>query len=147
MSLKMLDKNQNKSYNFLLASDLSKVGNKMEKNEFSQRIRELRRQRNLSQAELGKIVGLHVTHIGRYERGTSRPSADALKRLAETLGVTTDYLIEGKSNEVAKAKLEDKDLLDMFREVEVFTEEEKFVVKKILDALITKRKLQGLASS
>ena len=129
------------------ANDLSKVGNKMEKNGFSKRIRELRRQRNLSQSELGEIVGLHVTHIGRLERGTSRPSADALKRLAEALGVTTDYLIEGKSNEVAKAKLEDKDLLDMFKEVETFTEDEKFVVKKILDALITKRKLQGLARS
>ena len=111
----------------------------MEKNGFSKRIRELRRQRNLSQSELGEIVGLHVTHIGRLERGTSRPSADALKRLAEALGVTTDYLIEGKSNEVAKAKLEDKDLLDMFKD--------KFVVKKILDALITKTKLKGLAHS
>jgi transcriptional regulator with XRE-family HTH domain len=119
----------------------------MEKNGFSERLRELRRQRNLSQAALGKIVGLHVIHIGRYERGISKPSADALKRLAEALGVTTDYLLEGKANEVARAKLEDKDLLDMFREVEAFTDDEKFVVKKILDALITKRKLQGLTHS
>ena len=119
----------------------------MNEDGFSQRIKNLRRQRNLSQTELGKIVGLHYTHIGRYERGLSKPSTDTLKSLAEALGVTTDYLIEGKANEVAKAKLEDKDLLQMFREVEKFPEDDKIVVKKILDALITKRKLLTLATS
>jgi transcriptional regulator with XRE-family HTH domain len=119
----------------------------MNEDGFPQRIKVLRRQRNLSQTELGKIVGLHYTHIGRYERGLSKPSTDTLKRLAEALGVTTDYLIEGKANEVARAKLEDKDLLQMFKEVDTFPEDEKTVIKKVLDAFITKRKLHVLTGS
>jgi transcriptional regulator with XRE-family HTH domain len=50
---------------------------------FPRRLRELRKQKNLSQTELGKLVNLHYTHIGRYERGISRPAADTLKRLAD----------------------------------------------------------------
>ena len=114
---------------------------------FPERLRALRRQKNLSQTELGKIVGLHYTNYGKYERGLAIPSSESLKRLAEALGVTTDYLIDGKANEVAKAKIEDKDLLNMFKEVDTFPEDEKSVIKKVLDAFITKRKLYALTSS
>lgn len=112
---------------------------------FSQRLRELRRQRNLSQTELGGQVDLHHTHISRYERGVSRPSADALRRLAEVLGVTTDYLMEGASDEAAKARFEDRELMRQFQEVEQLAEEDKEVVKKLLDAFLTKKQLQSLA--
>jgi transcriptional regulator with XRE-family HTH domain len=118
----------------------------MKKDGFPKRLRELRRQRNLSQKELGKIVGLHYTNLGKYERGLATPSSERLRRIADALGVTADYLIEGKTDEAAKAKLEDKDLLQMFQEIEKFPEDDKIMVKKFLDALITKRKLQTLAS-
>jgi transcriptional regulator with XRE-family HTH domain len=57
------------------------------KDGFAQRLRKLRKNKNLSRAELGEIMGLHYTHIGRYERGISMPSADTLKRMADALGV------------------------------------------------------------
>ena len=88
---------------------------------------------------------MHYTHIGRYERGLSRPSGDKLKLLAEALGVTADYLIEGKINEVAQSKLEDKDLLKMFKEIETFRERDKIVIKELIDAFIAKKKIQELA--
>ena len=36
---------------------------------FAERLRELRRQRNLSQSELGGLASIHYTHVSRYERG------------------------------------------------------------------------------
>jgi len=116
----------------------------MENNKFAQRLKELRRKINLSQTELGKLAGLHYTNIGRYERGLSLPSSEKLKALAEVLEVTTDYLIEGKGQIFAKARIEDQDLLQMFKEVEQFSDEDKIVVKKFLDAFITKKKVQSL---
>ena len=44
---------------------------------------------------LSRLAGLHYTHIGRLERGASRPSGDTLMRLADALGVTSDYLLDG----------------------------------------------------
>jgi transcriptional regulator with XRE-family HTH domain len=145
-SLKILDNNQNECYNLQMNKD-EDIEKKILKNGFPKRLRELRRQRNLSQQELGKIIGLHYTNLGKYERGLASPSSERLRRIADALGVTADYLIEGKTDEAAKAKLDDKDLLQMFKEVETFPEDEKIMVKKFLDALITKRKLQGLAVS
>ena len=119
----------------------------MEKDGFPQRLRKLRRQKNLSQTKLGELTDLHYTHIGRYERGLSRPSSNTLRKLAEVLGVTTDYLIEGDTDEVAKAKLEDRELLYQFQEIEKLPDDDKAVVKKFLDAFLTKKKVQDLARS
>jgi transcriptional regulator with XRE-family HTH domain len=112
---------------------------------FAQRLRELRKHKNLSQTELGALAGLHYTHIGRFERGSSRPGGDTLKRLADALGVTSDYLLDGAADEAAKARFEDRELLKQFQEVERLPEEDKHVVKKLLDAFLTKKQLQALA--
>ncbi|MGJ0638708.1 helix-turn-helix domain-containing protein [Xenorhabdus bovienii] len=112
---------------------------------FAQRLRELRRQKGLSQSELGKLAELHYTHIGRFERGTSRPGSDTLKRLADVLGVSSDYLLEGAETEAAKARFEDRELLRQFQAVEQLPEEDKEVIKKLLDAFLTKKQLQALA--
>ncbi|MCU7860698.1 MAG: helix-turn-helix domain-containing protein [Candidatus Thiodiazotropha sp. (ex Lucinoma kastoroae)] len=115
------------------------------RSDFSERLRSLRKQKNLSQTELGKLARLHYTHIGRFERGTSRPSGDTLKRLADALDVSSDYLLEGSTEDAAKAKFEDRELLRQFQEVEHLSEEDKTVVKKLLDAFLTKKQLQSLA--
>jgi transcriptional regulator with XRE-family HTH domain len=112
---------------------------------FAQRLRELRKSKNLSQTELGQLAGLHYTHIGRFERGASRPSGDTLMRLADAQGVTSDYLLVGATHEAAKARFEDRELLKQFQEVEQLPDEDKNVVKKLLDAFLTKKQLQALA--
>ena len=64
----------------------------------------MRRQRNLSQGELGELAQVHYTHISRYERGVSKPKAATLQRLANALGVSSDFLMDGPADEAAKAR-------------------------------------------
>lgn len=111
---------------------------------FPRRLNELRLQKHLSQSDLAQMVGLHYTHLGRYERGEARPTADALKRLADALGVTGDYLLEGSTEEVARARFEDRELLLQFQKVEKLPQEDKELVKKILDAFLVKKQLEDL---
>lgn len=91
------------------------------------------------------MAELHYTHIGRFECGTSRPSGDTLKRLADALGVTSDHLLDGATDEAAKARFEDRELLKQFQEVEQLPDEDKNVVKKLLAAFLTQKYLQALA--
>jgi transcriptional regulator with XRE-family HTH domain len=112
---------------------------------FAERLRALRRQKNLSQSDLGQLVDLHFTHVSRYERGLSRPTADTLKRLADALGVSGDYLLEGATDEAAKARFEDRELLRRFQEVQELPDRDKEIVKELLDAFLTRRQVQQLA--
>ena len=111
---------------------------------FAERLRTLRKQKDLSQTDLGLRAGLHYTHIGRFERGASRPRGDTLKRLADALDVSSDYLLEGAADDAARAKFADRELLKQFQEVERLPDEDKHVVKTLLDAFLTKKQLQTL---
>ena len=116
-------------------------------NGFAQRLHRLRKDKKLSQAELGERVGLHYQHIGRYERGLVPPPAAALERLASALEVSVEYLVGGTSERSPERKLEDLELLKQFQEVERLPEEDKTVIKRLVDAFLTKRKLQELVAS
>jgi transcriptional regulator with XRE-family HTH domain len=111
-------------------------------NGFSKRLRELRKQQGLTQTELGNLVDLHYTLVGRYESGSSMPSAETLISLAEILNVSIDYLLIGNTVDVATSNLKDKDLLKMFKETEKLNNKDKELVKQILDSFLTKKKLE-----
>jgi hypothetical protein len=64
--------------------------------------------------------------------------------LAVALDTTTDYLMNGGTEQV-NAQLSDKDLLRHFKEVELLPEKDKSIVKELIDAFITKKKIQQLA--
>ena len=57
-------------------------------------IGKLRYERNLSQAQLAKKVGLKSSStVAAYELGTRFPSLNTLIELSRVFGVTTDYLL------------------------------------------------------
>jgi transcriptional regulator with XRE-family HTH domain len=110
------------------------------------RIKELRTQKRLKQTELGAIVGLTYVQIGRYELGKAEPSSNMLSKLAKALDTTADYLVNDDMNDASvTAQLTDRELLKQFKEVELFSPEDKQVVKIFIDAFITKRHIQELA--
>lgn len=57
------------------------------------RIRQLRKERGLSQEELGDKSDLHYTHIGAIERGEKNWSIDTLVKVAGGLNVTVNDLL------------------------------------------------------
>lgn len=110
-----------------------------------QRIKELRTKLDFTQSELAEKIGMTYVQIGRYEKRGAMPSADVLKKLAEALNTTTDYLMSGSSDKVASEQLKDKELLTLFKAVATLDNEDKSMIKLFLDALVTKRKVQQLA--
>ncbi len=50
-------------------------------------------ERHMTQQHLADLVGVALRSYQCYEQGTRQPSFDTLVRLADILGVTTDYLL------------------------------------------------------
>lgn len=113
--------------------------------DLGKRILDLRKRKNLSQTDLANAVGISYAQIGRYETKDTQPPAEVLKKIADALGTTVDYLISGDTGEKAKAALKDSELLQQFKAVEGMSEDDRTVVKKLIDAFITKAKLKQLA--
>ena len=61
--------------------------------DFGETLRKLRHNRNLTQKELGSMVGLSKAVVSKYENSMGYPTFDVLVRIAKYFGVSTDYLL------------------------------------------------------
>lgn len=64
-------------------------------------LRELRKERGLTQASLSEISGVNRVMIARYEAGLLNPSARTLIKLSAALGVSTDKILKGGQADAA----------------------------------------------
>ena len=64
---------------------------------FNQRLKELRKEKNISQLELAKLLNMTKMAISHWESGHSEPSISQLIEISNYFDVTVDYLI-GKTN-------------------------------------------------
>lgn len=57
------------------------------------RLKELRKEKNLSQDEIANAIGTSQTNIGRWEKGINEPTSSFVIKLADYFGVSIDYLL------------------------------------------------------
>ena len=60
---------------------------------FQERLKELRIEKKISQAEIGKLLNMSKMAVSHWEKGNSEPSIEQLKILAKYFDVSVDYLI------------------------------------------------------
>ena len=61
--------------------------------DFSQRLKQLRLDKHLTQAQVAGRVGVTASMISSYETDIRLPSFEVIVRLADLFGVTVDYLL------------------------------------------------------
>ena len=66
---------------------------------FGERLREIRRERGLSQSEFARILGTSKQILSRYELEQRTPKIDQVKKYAEKLKVSVDYLLGDTESE------------------------------------------------
>lgn len=64
---------------------------------FSQRLKTLRKERQKTQQDMADFLNIQRSTYGEYERGRIMPPYDKIKKLADYLGVSIEYLM-GTSN-------------------------------------------------
>lgn len=70
---------------------------------FSERLRFLRTQKELSQSDFAKQIGISKSSVNMYERGEREPNFKTLEHIADYFNVDMDYLL-GKSEIVNKER-------------------------------------------
>ena len=63
--------------------------------DLGRRIREQRLEKEWTQERLAASIGMSTSFVGHIERGTRKASLETLVLLANTLGVSLDYLLAG----------------------------------------------------
>ena len=64
------------------------------------RLRDIREDRDLNQAEIAKLINVHQTTYSDYERGNLNVPVEVLIKLADYYGTSVDYIL-GVTDETA----------------------------------------------
>ena len=100
---------------------------------FPVQLTQLRKERKLTQQQMADAVGIHVNQIKRYESGTTQPTLDALVKITKSLHISLDNLVFGEGQ-----RGPDDDLKLQFEAVSELEDNEKLIVKEVLESLIVK---------
>lgn len=60
---------------------------------FGDRLKELRKERNLTQEDIGNLCDVAKNTVSNWENNINQPTFDIVKKLAQYFGVTIDYLL------------------------------------------------------
>ena len=101
---------------------------------FPERLKIARTRRELSQDGLAKRANLQPSAISHFETGTRKPSFDNLRRLADALEVTTDFLL-GRVEEMQETAGADR----LHRHLNQLSTADRDVADNILKALATRK--------
>ena len=105
--------------------------------EFSERLKDLRKQAELTQVDVAAKLGISQPAYASWERGLKKPTQENLVKIAQILNVSVDYLV-GNSEEKAD-ELDNIELLFRMNS-KGLTEEEKEIFKKELIEFMEERK-------
>ncbi|MDI0267908.1 helix-turn-helix transcriptional regulator [Clostridioides difficile] len=101
------------------------------------RLRELRKEMNLSTQEIANKLNVHYTSIQNWENGRRKIDIDKLKDLAKLYNVSLDYITcitDNKEN--IQLEEEEKQLLNNYRELDTksktIVQEQVNTLKKLL---------------
>jgi|SRR5271157_3393030 len=103
---------------------------------FSERLRRTREDKGLSQGDLAHKSGLQPSAISHFESGRRSPSFDNLKRLADALAVTIDYLMGRESTPKSAGPVAQQ----LFRNFEQLSAEDQDNLSTFADFLAKKNK-------
>lgn len=98
----------------------------------STKIARLRKEKNISQAELAKVAQVSRDAISKYERGEIIPSVETAKKIADALDVNLDFLVSLDEKEA----IIDKAMLWRMRQMQELQEQERDSILLVLDAFI-----------
>jgi transcriptional regulator with XRE-family HTH domain len=105
---------------------------------FQDRLRASRDLRQWSQSELAGRAGMPPSSIAHFEAGSRKPSFETLRRLANALEVTTDYLL-GRADDPGIAEAGDP----LYRDVGKLTGRDRDLAKDFLKMLAERQQAKG----
>ena len=110
------------------------------------RIKELRKEKNISQSKLAEEINLSNGAIGNYEQGLREPDISTLIALADYFGVSIDYLVEhspagSSDNPFTTDELE---LIGEYRKLDAADQARLFKIVKALGRAAREEKKLGI---
>jgi transcriptional regulator with XRE-family HTH domain len=105
------------------------------------KITTLRKQKDMSQTDLGKAVGVSREIIGRYERNEVLPSIEVAAKIANALEVSLDFLA-GNTDQLLE-----KNIIQRISDIQKLPQDDKAHLFALMDAFLRDHKTKKVYAS
>ena len=102
---------------------------------FQNRLVYARKIRDLNQEEVATRANLPPTAISHFERGTRKPSFENLRKLADVLEVSVDFLM-GRTDNFNETHAQEAEI---FRDFDNLTDEDRKLAREFMASLAKRR--------
>lgn len=92
-------------------------------NESMENLKELRKQRGITQRDLAQYLGVSISTFSGWETGVYEPDHAHLCKIADYFGVTVDELLGRTPQLFDNARIERPEVLDLFEQLNVAEQE------------------------
>ena len=104
----------------------------------SQTIKELRTQREISQATLASVLGVTQQAVAKWERDKAEPDSSTIKQIAKYFNVSIDYLLDNDDGAGANANTQpplNAEQAELIAEYDALNDEGRATLRTILNGL------------
>lgn len=108
--------------------------------DFGENMLTVRKQKGMTQQELGKIIGVDKRVISKYENGQTIPSIKVAIQIAQALQVSLDYLAGSDKS----LFIDDQEIIQLLKNYNDLADDIKITLKNMLKALTIYSKVQSI---
>lgn len=113
----------------------------MAKNVLGNKLKKLRKEKNLTQIELSKTLGFSDNYIAKIESGV-KPSMETFRKLTDFFEVPIEYLVSENEDNAAAIPVRNKEIFEVLMEVDKMEHEDQELVLGVVKVIMKKNKFQ-----
>lgn len=107
-----------------------------------QNIKAIREEKGLKQIEVANHIGVDKSAYSKIEKGTRALAIEELQKMAELFNLTTDQILNYDGGIPKEVVIEDKTAVEQMRLIEQLDEDDKKIIFKIIDKMLTTKKFK-----
>ncbi|MCP4487287.1 MAG: helix-turn-helix domain-containing protein [Gammaproteobacteria bacterium] len=107
---------------------------------FSERLKQLRANRNITQVRLAELLEVDPRVYNRWERGTATPQFDTIIKIANILQVSLDELA-GRTELATEPRIHNYELMSLYHQVDDLPDEDQQALILVIDSFVKKTQM------
>jgi len=108
----------------------------------AENIKELRKGKGLRQKEVANALDIGYSNYNKIENGVREISVKELQRLADFYNITLDQVVNNDGDLPKEIIIEDKQVQEQLRLIAELDEDDKVIVFKMIDKMLTSKKFK-----
>ncbi len=110
--------------------------------ELAKNIKSIREEKNLKQIEVATHIGVDKSAYSKIEKGTRALSIEELQKMAGLFSLTIDQVVNFEGDIPKEVTVEDKSSIEQMNLIQQLDEEDRNMVFKMIDKMLTNKKFK-----